>query len=144
MAYSILKRASLSIIAVIGLAAGTAFANSPTYSVPLNKNELVRLPVPASAVIIGDPSIADVSVHSSDTLLVVGRSYGVTNLIILDQAGQTIMNSDIQVVQNRSNGSVRVFKIGQGRESYSCTPECLPSPSLGDTGEFIGEFSATT
>jgi len=59
MAYSILKRASLSIIAVIGLAAGTAFANSPTYSVPLNKNELVRLPVPASAVIIGDPSIAN-------------------------------------------------------------------------------------
>jgi len=144
MAYSIFKRTSLSLIALLGLSASVAHATDGLYSVPLNKNELVRLPAPASAVIIGDPSIADVSIHSSDTLLVIGRSYGVTNLIILDEAGRTIMNSDIQVTQNRSHGNVRVFKIGQGRESYSCTPECLPSPALGDMGDFIGNFSAGT
>jgi len=48
-----------------------------SYSVSLNKTEIVRLPSAASAVIIGNPNIADVSVHASDTLFVIGRGFGV-------------------------------------------------------------------
>lgn len=110
------------------------------YQVPLNKNELVRLPAPASAVIIADPSIADVSVHSSNTLLVIGRGYGETNLIVLDELGNTMMNADIVVGGSRSNGQVRLLKVGEGRQTYSCRPDCNPAPMLGDQVEFLDSF----
>lgn len=119
----------------------TAPINDGLFEVPLNKNELVRLPAPASAVIIADPSIADVSVHSSNTLLVIGRGYGETNLIVLDEAGNTMMNADIVVGGSRSNGQVRLIKVGEGRETYSCRPECNPAPMLGDQPEFLDSFS---
>ena len=140
-----MTRLAVSLAAIIstGSIAAPTLASDGYYTVPLNKNEMVRLPAPASAVIIGDPNIADVSIHSSDIILVIGRSFGETNLIVLDEAGQTIMNTDIQVVGSNPRGRVRVFNVGEGRETYSCTPECLPAPVLGDGSEFFGAFSPT-
>ena len=115
--------------------------HSSFYTVPLNKNEMVRLPAPASAIIIGDPTIADVSIHSSDIILVIGRSFGETNLIVLDEAGQTIMNTDIQVVDKAPRGRVRLYNIGEGRQTFHCTPECMPAPALGDAGDFLTAFT---
>ena len=109
---------------------------SGAYSVELNKTEVVRLSEPAAAVIVGNPKIADVSVHSSDTMFVLGRGYGQTNLIVLNADGDTIMNADIQVVSPNSAGAVRVF-AGKERETYSCAPYCLPSPVLGDAVQFV-------
>ena len=62
------------------------------YTVELNKTEILRLPSAAGSVIIGNPKIADVTVHSSDLLFVVGRGYGETNLIILDSNGNTMLS----------------------------------------------------
>ncbi len=136
---SIGKKLALSTILVASLSfTGSAFAGdvSGTYSVELNKTEIVRLSEPASAVIIGNPKIADVSVHSSDTVFVLGRGYGQTNLIVLNMAGQTIFDSDIQVVAPVSVGNVRLYS-GRARETYSCAPYCLPAPVLGDSVEFV-------
>ncbi len=109
---------------------------SGTYSVELNKTEIVRLSEPAAAVVIGNPKIADVSVHSSDTVFVLGRGYGQTNLIILNSNGDTIMDADIQVVAPISVGNVRLYE-GRNRSTFSCAPNCLPSPVLGDSVEFV-------
>lgn len=109
---------------------------SGTYSVELNKTEIVRLSEPASAVVIGNPKIADVSVHSSDTVFVLGRGYGQTNLIVLNANGDTIMDADIQVVSPESVGNVRLYS-GKERSTYSCAPYCLPAPVLGDSVEFV-------
>lgn len=109
---------------------------SGTYSVELNKTEIVRLSEPASAVVIGNPKIADVSVHSSDTVFVLGRGYGQTNLIVLNANGETIMDADIQVVSPESVGNVRLYS-GKERSTYSCAPYCLPAPVLGDSVEFV-------
>ncbi len=112
-----------------------AFAGG-SYSVDLNKTEIVRLPESAGAVVIGNPNIADVTVHSANTLFVVGRGYGETNLIVLNASGHTIMNADIQVTHKLSSNGVRLYN-GKQRESYNCIPYCLPSPILGDAPEFI-------
>ncbi|WP_051279924.1 pilus assembly protein N-terminal domain-containing protein [Hellea balneolensis] len=106
------------------------------YSVELNKTEVVYLPASAGAVVIGNPEIADVSIHSANTIFVVGRGYGETNLVVLDAAGQKIMDADIQVVNNLPAHGVRVYNGGE-RETYSCSPYCQPAPVLGDTREFI-------
>lgn len=115
--------------------AGTAMAGG-NYSVDLNKTEIVRLPENAGAVIIGNPKIADVTVHSANTLFVMGRGYGETNLIVLSAAGQTIMDANIQVINRVSSQGVRLYN-GRNRESYSCVPYCMPSPILGDDPKFI-------
>ena len=111
--------------------------NAQTYTVQLNKTEILRLPGPASSIIVGNPKIADISVQSSDLLFVVGRGYGETNLIILDALGNTMMNADLQVVNTLSRHGVRLYN-GKSRETYSCIPFCGPSPVLGDNSSFIG------
>ena len=63
-----LFRISVATIAVI-CSATTSLAGS-LYSVDLNKTEIVRLPENAGAVVIGNPNIADVSIHSANTLFV--------------------------------------------------------------------------
>ena len=133
-----LFRISVATIAVI-CSATTTLAGS-LYSVDLNKTEIVRLPENAGAVVIGNPSIADVSIHSANTLFVVGRGYGETNLVVLNSAGHTIMNADIQVISKLPTNGVRLYN-GKDRESYNCTPYCLPSPILGDRPGFISSNS---
>lgn len=130
-------------LAVLGLAAGStaAFAGEH-YSVDLNKTEVVYLPENAGAIVVGNPEIADISIHSANTLFVVGRGYGETNLIVLNAQGHSILNADIQVTQTQPSHGVRLYN-GKDRESYSCTPNCLPSPVLGDTPVFIGINSGT-
>lgn len=139
---------------ILGLAALTAvftissnanannyMVESQPYSIELNKTQIVRLPAAASAVVIGNPSIADVSVHSTDTLFIVGRGFGETNLIVLGADGQTIINADVNVSQKLSNNGVRVYNRS-ARQTYNCSGNCQPAPVLGDDPEFIGNFTS--
>ncbi len=120
----------------MGMVNPTFVSYSAPYNVQLNKTEVLRLSEPASAVIVGNPSIADVSVHASDTLLLIGRGYGTTNLLVLNGRGQVMMNTDIQVIPNQARGNVRVYN-GNVRYSYNCQNSCEPAPMLGDDPDYI-------
>ncbi len=113
------------------------------YSVELNKTEVVYLPANAGAVVVGNPDIADVSVHSANTIFVVGRGYGETNLVVLNSDGHKIMDADIQVVNNLPNQGVRLYNA-KSRETYNCVPYCQPAPVLGDSRQFITSNQGTT
>ena len=132
-------------LGVIAFTPGFAYAGpaSGHYSVELNKTEVVYLPASAGAVVIGNPNIADVSIHSANTIFVVGRGFGETNLVVLNAAGHKIMDADIQVVNNLPAHGVRIYN-GSERETYSCAPYCQPSPVLGDSPQFIGENRGPT
>ena len=132
-------RKIISLMLVMGClsAAPSAFAGNNVYKVELNKTEIVRLPGPASSIIVGNPNIADISVQSVDTIFVVGRGYGETNLIVLDAQGNTMMDANLQVVNTLSPHGVRLYNA-KSRETYSCIPYCGPSPVLGDSADFIG------
>lgn len=110
------------------------------YSVEINKTKILQLQSPAAAVVVGNPAIADVSVHSPTMLFIVGRGYGVTNVIILDEFGQTIMDADIQVGKNKSSSGKRILLAGQGWKSFDCNPFCQPAPVLGDDPMFVAQF----
>lgn len=126
----------------------TAFVFTPSamagmhgasYNVELNKMQVLHLSQPAGAIIVGNPEIADVSVHSSDTIFLVGRGYGETNILILNGAGETVMNADVQVINTLSRNGVRLYNGADARRTYSCAPYCQPAPVLGDEGAFIGQ-----
>ena len=54
---------------------------------------------------VGNPSIADVSVQSGKVLVVTGKSYGETNLIVMDADGKVVANRKL-IVQDPRAGAV--------------------------------------
>ena len=47
----------------------------------------MKLPEKVSTIVVGNPLIADVAVQSGGLVVVTGKGYGTTNLIVLDRAG---------------------------------------------------------
>lgn len=133
---------TLIIATALTAASLTAIPVSAGERVEINKTHIVNLPQAAAAVIVGNPDIADVSVHSDRMLFLLGRSYGETDLLVLDSYGNTILNTDVTVISSQNPNLVKVTNIGQGSESYNCTPNCLPSPQFEDDIAFKSRFAA--
>ena len=95
--------------------------------------DVVRLPSPASTVIIGNPAIADAVIHDRRTLIVTGRLYGRTNIIALDRQGRVIFSEDF-VVGPSTVGQL-VLQRGTARTTMSCAPNCVASPTVGDDSD---------
>jgi Flp pilus assembly secretin CpaC len=98
--------------------------------VKYDQSQLLRLPKPAAEIIIGNPSIADVSVQSGNLLVVTGKTFGITNIIALDAERNVI--HDQRVLVKRDEGKVVNLVRGTERQSYNCTPQCNPSITIGD------------
>lgn len=111
-------------------------------TVEMNKTHLLRLPAPAAAVIIGNPKIADVSVHSDTTLFLMGRGFGETDILVLGAGGEVIMHTDINVIASQSPNRVTIIAPGAGRMSYDCAPYCMPAPVPGDDPAHIDKFAS--
>jgi pilus assembly protein CpaC len=60
-------------------------------SVGVGRVRLVQLPFPVVRVAIGDPSVADFTMVSPTELYVLGRSVGITNMILWDGSNKTHM-----------------------------------------------------
>jgi hypothetical protein len=134
-------RATVMLIALAGSMSGEAAAAPPNGQPPLavmiDHARVVKLPERTQTVIVGNPSIADVTVQRNGIMVVTGKSYGVTNLIALDGGGALLSESLISV--QAPSDSVVTVQRGLERESYSCTPSCQPSLLLGDANKYFGE-----
>ena len=118
------------LIAVVLL---SATAISPAMSqeviLPTEHSQVIRLPSEASAVIVGNPSIADAMVHDGRTLILTGRLQGRTNVIVLDRVGRVIYSTEIAVT-NPIAGQVALFR-GTSQHTYSCAGVCDEVPRVG-------------
>lgn len=97
--------------------------------------QLIRLPRPAADVIVGNPSIADVAIQGTNLLVVTGKTFGVTNVIVLDADRNVIQDQRI-FVERDSQSIVTLFN-GSLRQSYTCTPVCAPTMTIGDDRPFF-------
>lgn len=89
---------------------------------------ILRLDKPVKSVIIGNDAIADVVMQDAKTIVLTGRRNGVTNLVVIDQNGATILDEKIMVGQN-DIATTRVFR-GANVLVLSCTPDCEPKASI--------------
>ena len=110
--------------------AGVAPAAADDLIVKYDQSQLLRLPSKVDDIIIGNPSIADVTIQAADMLVVTGKSFGITNVIALDAQHNVIQEQRVIVV--RDEGRVVNMQKGGKRESYNCTPQCNPSLVVGD------------
>ena len=123
--------ASIALLLASNLAPLSASAQEGApINVNVNMARVLRINAPAATVIVGNPGIADVTIQDPQTLVLTGKSYGQTNLIVLDSKGQPIADTMIEVVQMQA-GVMTVYQ-GQNRTSLACAPICQPIIMMGD------------
>lgn len=124
---------ALAVISSGGVATRAAAAEHGIF-VDLDRARVVRMPDGAHTLIIGNPLIADVTMLKTNRLMVVtGKSFGSTNLILLDQTGNQVGESVITVTPPMDK---LVVLRGGRRESYACAPDCAPSVDLADDKDY--------
>jgi len=126
-----------ALLAIAGVPPATAASND--VQVPIDQATLVRLERPAAEIVVGNPSIADVSVQSGKVLVVTGKSFGETNLIVMDADGKVIVNRRL-IVQEPRTGFVTVYK-GAARQTLHCAPNCTPPLAIGDAPAYFEVIS---
>jgi len=104
-------------------------------SVIIDQARILNLPERAATVVIGDPLIADISIQPGGLAVVTGKSYGATNVIVLDKTGAVLMESILEV-KEPADPTVVVYR-GVVRNTYSCTPICSPRITLGDDPDYF-------
>jgi Flp pilus assembly secretin CpaC len=98
-----------------------AFADTGI-DVTMNEAKIVKLARAADTIIIGNPAIADASVQDSKTIVLTGKGFGTTNLVILDTDGSPIIDEQVTVSRYDAN-SVRIYRRSDV-QTLSCTPYC--------------------
>ena len=135
---------ALAVVLTALFAGGTATAQAAdgTISVGLDQAALVRLQDPAADIVVGNPSIADVSVENSKLLVVTGKSYGSTNIIVIGADGSQILNRNLSVV-DPSDGLVTVHKGANLERAYTtyCAPRCTAPLSIGDNKDYFDSIN---
>ena len=83
---------------------------------------VLKLDRAVSKVIVGNAEVADATVADAKTIVLTGRNFGTTNLVLLDADGNAIVDERILVSIDEGN-TVRVFRQTE-RSVLSCTPIC--------------------
>ncbi|SDQ90665.1 MULTISPECIES: pilus assembly protein N-terminal domain-containing protein [Brevundimonas] len=116
---SLLLAAALFAVPVV------ASAQDGALNVEIDRSARVQLRGAAASIIVGNPQIADVSLVDANTMFIVGKGYGVTEVVAVDGVGRTLFQREI-VVTGGSTGSVRVWRGAQATE-MACGASCTPS-----------------
>jgi Flp pilus assembly secretin CpaC len=122
----------LGLIALTALGGAPAIAETmATADLVVQYDQVTLLPLdkPAAEIIVGNPSIAEVGLQSNTMLVITGKTFGVTNLIVLDQDHKQIFNSRLMV---KADDHVVTLTRGVGTATYNCTPKCQPTLKIGD------------
>lgn len=120
----------ISAVALLPFAAHAELGASASIDAVIDEARTVRLDTAAAQIIVGNPAIADVTPVNGHVLVVTGKSYGTTNLIVLDAGGREIFNAQLNVASGKTQ-VLRVFK-GTAQMSLHCAPECQRTLTIGD------------
>jgi hypothetical protein len=129
---------AFSLLPAALLGAGPASASDTPIEVAVDRASIIKAPAGTSTVIIGNPLIADATSQKAGVLVITGKSFGSTNIMLLDGAGTVLSDTTVNV--RRAADNTVVVQRGAKRESFACNPRCEPVLSLGDSAD---SFAAT-
>ena len=123
---------SRDLIVLLGAALAMAATPDPAgaVTVRVDQNAVVNLKTPAGSVLVGNPSIADVSLITPQRVAILGRAYGLTNVIITDRMGHTIFQQEVNVTP-ASTGRISLYR-GALVSNFACSPRCERTPMPGE------------
>lgn len=99
-----------------------ASAEEGSMQVFLDQAKILKLDRPVSKVIVGNSKIADATVADPQTIVLTGKSFGATNLVLLDADGNALLDERVMVSVDEHN-TMRVYRQVT-RSLLSCTPSC--------------------
>lgn len=119
-----LKLFSLTAAAVMAMSFSSIDATRAEsgIEVVMNQAKIVKLTQDASTIVVGNPDIVDATVQDPRTIVLTGKGFGVTNLVILDLEGKSVVDAAIYVSRNDEK-SLRVYRRSKV-QTMSCTPFC--------------------
>lgn len=137
---STVSRVALTVICGMALGAGMCAAAALSATSALGADAMLRIEVdeaeifplsePPATVIIGNPLVADATVHHGNLLVILGKNYGTTNVIVLDRDSREIANLALNVVTSGTH-EVSLFQ-GSARTTLNCAPICEAELNVGD------------
>ncbi len=121
--------------------AGAETLKSEPFKVQVDQTITLKLSQPADSIAIGNATVADVAIHDPMTLLITGKTFGSTNLLVLDRSGRTIYSNRL-AVHGGDDDQLTIVR-GGGNYTYSCIDKCRPTPMVGDAPDHFGEIMAS-
>lgn len=100
----------------------SASAEEDLLRVYMDHARVLKLDRAVSKVIVGNAKVADATVADAKTIVLTGRSFGTTNIVLLDADGNAILDQTVLVSIDEGN-TVRVFRQTD-RSVLSCSPNC--------------------
>jgi hypothetical protein len=118
--------------AVMPALAGPSVAGRGEVNLALDEVHTLTFRGPVATVYVGNPTIADITMVDARHAFVQGKGYGRTNIVALNQNGNQVFGTYINVV-GADHGDTVVLNRGAQRVTYSCTESrCEPTPMPGD------------
>jgi Pilus formation protein N terminal region len=105
-----------------GLFCGNAMAQA--VSINVDQTQPLRFNMPVTGVVVGNAGIADVIVHDSTTLFVIGKSIGTTHVLAVDQRGRTVYSGQVQVRAATPEGLLTIQR-GKELSTSICDERCI-------------------
>ncbi|MCA3561944.1 MAG: pilus assembly protein N-terminal domain-containing protein [Aestuariivirga sp.] len=102
-----------------------------------DQSKIVTLPEAPATVVIGNPSVADVTMDGQ-SLFFHPRAWGLTNVVALDAKGRKLGDYLVRVIFE-DRYSVSMYSPA-GRKTYTCPRDCEPALRIGDSAEFSGNY----
>lgn len=113
----------LALAAGLGCATAAYADDEPDYlKISLDHARILKLDRSVSKVIIGNDQIADATVADPRTIILTGKGFGTTNLVLLDSDGNAIVDERIIVALDEAK-TIRVYRQTD-RAIMSCAPNC--------------------
>lgn len=123
-----MRAGTLAMAFLLAFAAAARGEDDGMMRVFLNHAKVLKLDQPVSKVIIGNAEVADATVADSRTIVLTGKAFGTTNLVLLDADGNALLDERILVSIDEGN-TVRMYRQTD-RTVLSCTPSCEEHQAL--------------
>lgn len=120
-------------IVAAAIGALSASAEATDIRVTIDDALVVKLPERVATLVIGNPLIADVTLVRPNEVVITGKSYGETNLIVLGRGNAILAQHALRVVS--ADYKTLVVHGGTMRNTFICAPACERQLMLGDDGD---------
>ena len=140
MRKQLFTRNRLAATALCGVLATPFGALAAEFTVPMDQVRMITFQAPISTVFVGNPQIADVTVVDSTRIFLMGKNFGTTNLVALDEDGNQLSNDRV-TVQSRA-GEVVTLHRGAAQTTMACAGgRCQTAPIPGDAADAFAAVS---
>lgn len=97
-------------------------ASAETLEVPRGQALSLKLDTEINTVAVGDVEIAEARVAFDDTIVIVGKQSGITNVIAYGNTGEEIYLASVRVLEDLSRRPVTII-AGMTRRLLLCDPD---------------------